>query len=394
MRGLFSAQIPNDDSQKAKAALANHNKILQILLCGCGNNDNEDEQKEKQSMVFDKNIKEQARFDAYWKLFNVPKVDPMELAESDEQILAKFDAKNIKVSTKKMIISILSHIECRDLIQSKMFFDTLSNLNLSEIDPDKYSFDEFGQHVFNSFDAIPNDLNILLKQIRFKNGRRKNGEKCWNVLRAMCCVAIFCHSNKLWQSNVHWFGDDQLKQIFNDPESVLLHVLKIMLPDMRREYSKYLEQLQFTRCVEIHSNPILPDGIDAWGNLPELRCAWTKCGKVFRNRDQLLNHVRTYLPHKLLSGFHVKCGKVLRTNPNMSLEEFKQRMYVVFGQSVSSGVKDKQLACYYEQFRPIFKKEYMKDESGWRTSDPEPGIFSRSNPYYFDKLVRVSRRRY
>merc|ERR1712048_661242 len=263
----------------------------------------------------------------------------------------------------KMIISILSHIECRDLIQSKMFFDTLSNLNLSEIDPDKYSFDEFGQHVFNSFDAIPNDLNILLKQIRFKNGRRKNGEKCWNVLRAMCCVAIFCHSNKLWQSNVHWFGDDQLKQIFNDPESVLLHVLKMMLPDMRREYSKYLEQLQSTRCVEIHSNPILPDGIDAWGNLPELRCAWTKCGKVWR------------------------------TNPNMSLEEFKQRMYVVFGQSVSSGVKDKQLACYYEQFRPIFKKEYMKDESGWRTSDPEPGIFSRSNPCYFDKLVRVSRRR-
>merc|ERR1719384_680497 len=145
----------------------------------------------------------------------------MELTESDEQILAKWDAKKIHASSKKMMISILSHIECRDLIQSKMFFDTLSNLKLSEIDPEKYSFDEFGQHEFCSFDAIPNDLNILLKQIGFKDGNMN-----MNVLRAICCVAIICHSNKLWQSNLHWFGDDEKKQIFNDPEAVLRHVYK------------------------------------------------------------------------------------------------------------------------------------------------------------------------
>jgi len=290
--------------------------------------------------------------------------------------------KKINASSKKLMISILSHIECRDLIQSKMFFDTLSNLKLSEIDPEKYSFDEFGQHEFSSFDAIPNDLNILLKQIGF------DGNTNVNVLRAICCVAITCHSNKLWQSNLHW-----LSAIFNDPEAVLLHVYKSVLPDMRREYSKYLEQLQFTRCVEIHSNPILPDGVGKYGDLPYLRCAWTKCGKVFRNREQLLQHVIKYIPHKMISGFHVRCGEVLRKNPDMKLDEFMQRMYKAFGTEADDGSQDEPLACYYKQFQPILQN--APDLSQWhRTSDPEHGIISSSNMYYFDKLVRVDRRKF
>jgi len=214
LRGIFSAQISNnmDAVEERVKVEANHKAILQILICGMNDEQDDDDEKE---IEFDLSIDHRKRLDVYSKsdLFNAPKMESNKLDKSGNAILAKWNVQKIKASTKKMMICILSHIEVRDLIQSKMFFDILSKLKMSDID-----FGAFGKSEFAVFDKIPNDLNILLKQTGF--------EHKLNVLRAICCVSIICHSNKLWQSNLHWFGDDKQKQIFNDPESVLLHIYR------------------------------------------------------------------------------------------------------------------------------------------------------------------------
>ena len=108
-------------------------------------------------------------------------------------------------------------------------------------------------------------MNILLNEIGFKYNI--------NVLRVICCVSIVCHSNRLWRDNLEWFGDDTLKQLFNDPEGVLTTIYKnYVIKNIRHDFDVYCENKRIHELIEIHSDPILPDDIDEYGNLPELRC--------------------------------------------------------------------------------------------------------------------------
>merc|ERR1712130_568651 len=206
MRGVFSGQISNgmDSNNERKKVEADHKEILKILICGVNGEQDDNDTKE---IEFDLSIDRQMRFNVYQssEMFNIPQIVSNKLNKSN--------VEKLKASSKKMMINILSHIEVRDLIQSKMFFDTLAKMKMSDID-----YSAFGKNEFSDFNKIPNNLNILLKQIGFRQNL--------NVLRAICCVSIICHSNKLWKDNLHWFGDDEKKQIFKDPESVLLHIYR------------------------------------------------------------------------------------------------------------------------------------------------------------------------
>lgn len=377
MRGIFDAQIPKkmDEVKERLKVEANHKMILEILICGMHNDQTDDGDDEKE-IEFDASIGYKKRQKAYCKLFDVPHVKPTKLDDSDDAVLAKWNVKTIKASTKKMISYILSRIEVRDLIQSKMFFDTLSKLKSD-------SFDEFGKNEFAVFDKIPNDFNILLKQIGFGNSM--------NVLRAICCVAIVCHSNRLWQSNLYWFGDDETKQIFESPESVLLHIYKhFVIKNQRHDYNVFLDNQRREEMIAIHSDPVLPDDIDEYGNLPQFRCGWTKCGRIFTNRDQLLDHVSKFIPRVFVHRFHLKCGGVLEQNPDMTLKEFIKRAYDAFDPVARKNIDDAELIAYYNQFRPLFNKGCVPIDGQGR-SGYEPGIISNSNPYYFDKLVKVQK---
>ena len=73
---------------------------------------------------------------------------------------------------------------------------------------------------------------------------------------------------------------------------------------------KQLQQ-QHEYEIELHSNPILPDDIDEYGNLPKLRCGWTKCGKIFTSKQPLLDHVKQCIPHIFVGRFHLNCKYIM-----------------------------------------------------------------------------------
>merc|ERR1711933_16551 len=113
-------------------------------------------------------------------------------------------------------------------------------------------------------------------------------------------------------------------------------------------------------------------------------------GKVFLNRDQLLNHVSRCIPRTFVHRFHLRCGIVLENNPKLSLEQFIKRARESFSVEKRQFVKDSELEAYYNQFRPIYNKQYFcKEAKQNAVSNREPGIISNGNPYYFDQLVTV-----
>ena len=382
MRGMFSSQIPKnmDEVKQREKVVAAHKHILQILICGHPDDDdaNTDDDDEKEMAIkFDTEMSVKKRYKASF-VFKDQKIKPAKIDSSDDVVLAKWDVKKIKPSTLEMMGTILSHIEVRDLIQSKLFFDTLAKMDMSDFD-----YDAFGKSEFSNFDKIPNDLNILLKQIGFGGNL--------NVLRAICCVSIICHSNRLWQSNLDWFGDDEQKQIYRDPESVLHHIYKFfVIPNQRYEYDVYLENEQKELLIAMHSDPILPDDVDEYGQLPQLRCGWKKCAKVFTNRDRLLNHVQRWIPHVFVHRFHLKCGIVLEENPEMTQQQFMKRAMAQFDADKRKDVTEQELIAYYNQFQPILREQKC-NPCGVKTSAPVPNIVSNGNPYYFDQLVKVKK---
>jgi len=107
-------------------------------------------------------------------------------------------------------------MDIRDMLQSNAFFDVLTKMG-PNIREETCKLEAFSQHKYADYETIPNDLNLLLTEIGCSGNMV-------NVLRAICAVAIVCHNNKQWKANVSWFGDDELKQIFNDPKSVLQHI--------------------------------------------------------------------------------------------------------------------------------------------------------------------------
>merc|ERR1719266_741973 len=98
---------------------------------------------------------------------------------------------------------------------------------------------------------------------------------------------------------------------------------------------------------EIHTNPLIPDDVDENGNLPYLRCAWKRCGKVFEHRDQLLWHVRNARNGDLCTGFHINCRSVLYWNPEMELKEFLRRAQGQWRESKRPS--NESLTAYYNQ---------------------------------------------
>eukprot|EP01084_Bolivina_argentea_P145535 255073_1 len=74
---------------------------------------------------------------------------------------------------------------------------------------------------------------------------------------------------------------------------------------MKQKQLQQTLRAEHEKEIEIHSNPILPDIVDEYGNLPSLRCGWSKCGKTFDTKDELLEHVRSCIPHTYLGRFHI-----------------------------------------------------------------------------------------
>jgi len=351
---MFAAQIPKDyeDVQARCKVESRLKRILRTIVCGAGGAlDDDAKEREDESvgsdLVFDpEKIKNLNFFEA----ISAPKVEIVELDEDDQKVLEQWNPNELKPSTKQMVQEIISRIDIRDMIQVNTFFDTLAEMHC-DIDPATSTFEEFSKHKYADFETIPNDFNLLLTEIGCKYNMV-------NVLRAICAVSIVCHSNKLWKDNLSWFGDDKLKQLFNDPQSVLRYIYKeIVISDRRREYEEYLENKRMAELIEIHNNPMLPDDVDEDGNLPEFRCGWKRCGKVFDNRDRLLNHVAKFLQSPFVHRFHLHCGMVLEPTPNMEFAEFRQKVLAMTPQEKRPNIQDIHFKTYYDQFQPIFRKK-------------------------------------
>jgi len=250
-----------------------------------------------------------------------------------------------------MIQDILSKFDVRGMLRANAFFDIRTKMG-PNLDAKTCKMEEFSKHKYADFNKIPNDLNLLLTDIGCKDNMIP-------VLRAMCAVSILTHRYRNWRDNLEWFGDDKLKQIFNDPHSVLKYIYKnIVIKNIRRDYKEYLERKALQDMIDLHSNPAMPDDVDQWGNLPELRCGWKKCGRVFQNRDRLLTHVARFIPCRLIHRFHLRCRSVLEPNPSMSYEEFCKQALELFNhyeaKQLTEGENYTSLKAYYDQFQPFF----------------------------------------
>ena len=392
LRIMFNLQAPKnmDDTERCKIE-DNHKKLLQILICGDGNDDESEDEKttndgdEKLKFLKGVYVKNLLKMK---KLFDVPKELKLttDFDKKDEEIVAEWNVNEIKPSTKKVVIAILSRIDNRDLIKGYSFFKALSEVECDEKDEDKFCAEFMQKCKYKDINKVSNNLNILFDQIGWKTN--------FNVLRAICCIGILFHRNKAYHDNCEWFGDNEKKQILKDPESVLKNVyLKYVLRNMRYDYRTYLERKNMEKLREIHTNPILPDNVDEYGNLPYLTCAWSRCGKTFDNRDQLLNHVRYALygeSRPLLHGFHSHCSQILCREPNMTLEQFKRKVRSSFSgskyhQYIKLPVYDKKLKSFYQTFykgakKPGGNNPYQNQQSR---------IISYGNMYYFDQLCTI-----
>jgi len=262
-------------------------------------------------------------------------------------LVKEYDPNEMKLSTKRMVQDVISRIDIRDMIQVNSFFDTLAEMPC-DVDENTFKFEAFSNGKYADYQHVPNDLNLLLKEIGCK-------EDMGPVLRAMCAVSIICHSNKLWQENI-----GIVKRIFDDPQSVLTHIYRHhVIKQMKRDYQQFMEKQRFDELVEIHTNPLLPDDVDSDGNLPELRCGWKRCGMVFDNRDRLLNHVTKFIGcNAMVHRFHVYCRTVLEPTPDMPLDEFSEKAMAMFPPKAKATLEAQKgvFKTYYTQFQPMFQQ--------------------------------------
>eukprot|EP01084_Bolivina_argentea_P303914 524808_1 len=140
--------------------------------------------------------------------------------------------------------------------------------------------------------------------------------------------------------------------------SLSVHCLTPWTRDMLIEKQKrHIEEMKV-----LHSNPILPDNIDDFGNLPELQCGWKKCGRRFQSKDALLRHVREFLPHPFVRRFHVNCKQILETNPDLSLREFERKVKDCYEKRDADHIKHAELVDYYNKLQTVFKEhQFIKD---------------------------------
>jgi len=203
LRHLFACQIPkqNGANEERGNVAQNHKQVLRVLVCGA----------EGSVQVDDADV------------------DSKEQEDSKE--------KELKPSTKQMIQNVMSRLDIRDMLQSHAFFDILTQMG-PNLDEKTCNFEAFSKHKYADYAKIPNDLNLLLAELGFKGD-------IVQVLRAFCAVAIVTHNNKMYNENLWWFGDDEQKQLFNDPESVLKYIYrKHLLKQLRKEWKMAKKQAQ------------------------------------------------------------------------------------------------------------------------------------------------------
>ena len=228
MRAMFAAQIQNFNISAGQ----NHQQLLRVLLCGTGGiYDDGDDGKEDEvgdGLVFD--AKRACGFQQYGSLIEAPEIEPLQMSD-DGTPSNIFDPNEVKPSMKRMVEAIVSGVNIRDMLQSKAFFDILTEMG--DFDEESCKFEAFTNHEYSDYQHIANDFNLLWAQLAEIGCE---GDMML-ILRAICCVSIVCHSNRLWNYNLSWFGDDQLKQIFRDPKAVLQRIYHDHIYEpMRREF--------------------------------------------------------------------------------------------------------------------------------------------------------------
>lgn len=116
--------------------------------------------------------------------------------------------------------------------------------------------------------------------------------------------------------------------------------------------------------IAIHSNPILPDDIDEYGNLPLLRCGWTACGKTFDSRDQLMQHIKECIPNVFVDRLHVNCKNVLSNDADLTFAEFRKHVLDCYDNKTQQYIHDNELSAYYHKFQPLFKQhQFIKGDT-------------------------------
>eukprot|EP00484_Ammonia_sp_Unknown_P020122 CAMPEP_0197035220 /NCGR_PEP_ID=MMETSP1384-20130603/13076_1 /TAXON_ID=29189 /ORGANISM="Ammonia sp." /LENGTH=178 /DNA_ID=CAMNT_0042465251 /DNA_START=83 /DNA_END=619 /DNA_ORIENTATION=- len=135
-----------------------------------------------------------------------------------------------------------------------------------------------------------------------------------------------------------------------------LHIFPDITP---RTKEKLMEE---ERMKKLHHQPPLPDDVDEYGNLPQLRCGWRKCGQVFKTRDELMAHVRKCLPHPFVGRFHLNCKNVLENDPDLTLQEFMNRVVDCYDEADQRNIEREELVTYYKQFQPLFKAHYVHEK--------------------------------
>mmetsp|Transcript_37026 Transcript_37026/g.60918 ORF Transcript_37026/g.60918 Transcript_37026/m.60918 type:complete len:178 (+) Transcript_37026:94-627(+) len=135
-----------------------------------------------------------------------------------------------------------------------------------------------------------------------------------------------------------------------------LHIFPDITP---RTKEKLMEEKAMRR---LHADPPLPDDVDEHGNLPELKCGWKKCGKEFKSRDALMAHVRKCIPHPFVGRFHINCKNVLENDPEITLDEFLQRVMDCYEAEDAEHIERKELVTYYNQFQPLFKNHHFHEK--------------------------------
>merc|ERR550525_1242974 len=127
----------------------NHRQILQLLTCGDGTQStrNEDGKESEIELQFDKTASA-----APWNsMLKVPELKPVQLKGDDEKIAAQYDPKDISPATLRVVQSIVSRLDIRDMIRADAFFETLAEMP-SDIEPKTYAFGEFTKHPYANFD--------------------------------------------------------------------------------------------------------------------------------------------------------------------------------------------------------------------------------------------------
>eukprot|EP01083_Nonionella_stella_P305380 1065068_1 len=121
---------------------------------------------------------------------------------------------------------------------------------------------------------------------------------------------------------------------------------------------------EYEKQLQIHSVPSLPDDVDEYGNLPNLRCGWKACGKTFHSKEELLNHVKLYMDRAYVDRFHINCKNVLEMHPDLTLSEFEKALKDCYPETKQKLISHEDVKAYYDQFQPYFKShEFQKNVS-------------------------------